>query len=161
MSAHRSSPASSLFLTLTCSLSWCRRWPGRAPGRLTWGHLQLLTANLMVSQPWRLQPTPGWRRVNKEPPELGGRIRGFSARGRSVWFPGAEHLHPASTSGWSCTVTNRLLLEKLPTGSQPQIQSPPPDCNRFRLILCLFVVLCLMQLHKFPGLSPKEPEWGR
>lgn len=72
--------------------------------------------------------------------------------------PGAEHHPPASAPGRSCTVTNGVLLEKLPTGSEPQIQSPPPHCNRFRLILCLFVVLCLMQLHKFPGLSPKEPE---
>lgn len=32
----------------------------------------------------------------------------------------------------------------------------PQHCNRFRLILSLFVIVCMMQLLKLPGLCSKE-----
>lgn len=40
--------------------------------------------------------------------------------------------------------------------SDPHFSTTPPHCNRFRLIRCLFVILCTMQLLKLPGLCSNE-----
>lgn len=100
-------------------------------------------------------------------------IRGFSGQGLQ-WssfrvpcgFPDQKvftqpRLQRARASGWSRTVTNRLLwrLSQQDLSWDPDSSTILPHCNRFRLILCLFVILCIMQLLKLPGLCSEEREW--
>lgn len=86
-----------------------------------------------------------------------------------MWFPWPKTvftlpcLQRARASGWSRTVTNRLVRRLSQQDLSPRFAPPSttlPHCNRFRLILYRFVILCIMQPLKLPGLHSKEREWG-